>query len=238
MSLAAITLLTGCGSVTEPPTDPLQISAPPLVEVDPEVEALALTPIRALSPARARRIAQRARLGIGFPTCEGEPTGSGFALDGQTLIADREVVPGAGKPTISTKGRQLTVGASSAYGVGNLGVVRVEGRLPRPLTPGGSISLGSSVVVVGNRDGARLRALAGVLVDSVPGASFGVPSRVLRLSTTVRADGVGGLVLDTRGGLVGVVFATDPRTTLALAIPLPTLRTLLAARDLEALPAC
>jgi hypothetical protein len=45
-------------------------------------------------------------------------------------------------------------------------------------------------------------------------------------------------VIDAKGRLVAVAFATDPTTGLAVAVPLDTLHALVAARALDRVPAC
>ena len=238
LTLVVTVLLTGCGIVVtdEAPTGDIRASAPALLQVFPEVEALAPAPARTLSPRRARRTAQRAALQIRIPACDDDPLGRGFALDSHTLIAPRDVLPGAGWVRVETANRRSTaVGAGSAYRVGELGVARVARRLPRALTPGRAAD-GASVVVVADRDG-KLRMLPGVVVDSVPGARFGVRTKVLRVTSAVR-DGDVGPVLDARGRIVAVVLAVDSRTTFGVAIPVAALRGRWAARTLEALEAC
>jgi hypothetical protein len=239
LALVVTFLLTACGVVVtdEAPTDDVQLSAPALVEAYPEVDALTPAPTRTLSLAQARRVARRAALRIGIPACDDDSTGRGFALDSHTLIAQRELLPGAGWVRVwQAGGRSTAVGAASAYRVGELGVARVTRRLPRKLTVGRSIAAGASVVVVAERSG-KLRMLPGVVVDAVPGGRSGAGTTVLRLTSAVR-EGDTGPVLDAKGRVVAVVFAVDPRTTLGLAIPAAALRGRSAARTLEALPAC
>jgi hypothetical protein len=239
LTLVVTTLLTGCGIVVtdEAPTDPVVIAAPRLVDVFPEVEALASAPTRSLSLARARRVARRTALGIRIPACDDKSTGRGFALDAHTLIADHDVLQGAGWLRVwAANGRSTAVGAASAYRVGDLGVARVTRRLPRKLALGRSIAAGASVVVVAERDG-KLRMLPGVVVDSVAGAPYGARTKVLRVTSAVR-DGDVGPVLDAKGRIVAVAFAVDSRTTLGVAIPVSALRGRTATRTLEALEAC
>ena len=239
LTLVLTTILTGCGIVVadEAPTDPVQIAAPPLVPVFPEVEALAPASTRTLSLGRARRVARRAALRILIPACDDESKGRGFALDSHTLIGHRDVLPGAGFLRVWTANRRSTaVGAAGAYRVGDLGVARVARTLPRKLTLGRSIAAGASVVAVAERGG-KLRMRPGVVVDSIPGAPYGARTKVLRVTSAVREDDVGP-VLDAKGRIVAVVFAIDPRTTLGLAIPASSLRELVAKRRLEAREAC
>ena len=237
--LVTAVLLAGCSTVVkEPPSEQLQVAAPQLVEVDPAVEAAVPAPIGALSRAQAKRVVRRAALRIRSTKCDDMPTGSGFALDSKTLIAHQDVLPGTSRLKVAPrKGRAVAVDASSVYRLGDFGIARVGRRLPRMLPVGGTPA-GASVVVVGYPLGPNPRLLPGVLVDSVPGAPFGVRGRVLRLTSALEHDEPGGPVLDAKGRIVALAFTIDPETGLAVAVPVPTLRELVAAHKLEALGAC
>lgn len=240
LGLAAFSLIPGCGLVVvdEASSSQVRLEAPPLVDADPGVEARAAV-LRTVSPARTRRQVRRGVLRIRATGCDGIPTGSGFALDAKLLLAHGDVVPGAGALKVAPrKGRAKAIGAARVYRLGELGLARVEHRLPRLLPFGRRTALGASVAVVGYPLSATPRLLRGVVVDRVAGAPFGVPGRVLRLTSALREDEPGGPVIDARGRIVAVAFTTDPRTGLAVAVPLRTLRALVASRSLEALPPC
>lgn len=232
------TLLTGCSvfATDEAPDGPIQISAPPLVDLDPYVDAAVPAPVRSPAPARARRIARAAALEVLIPSCDDDPTGRGFAVGAHTLVAHRDVIEGGGWVRVSAGKRSTAVGAGSAYRVGDLAVARVPRALPRALPLRRSVGSGVPVVVVTERNG-KLRMLPGVVVDSVAGAPHGVRTPVLRLTSLVREDDVGP-VLDAKGRIVGVLFGVDERTTLGLAIPATSLRGLVAKGRLEPLDAC
>jgi serine protease DegQ len=237
----AALLLAGCGIVVvdEPKGDPQRIAAPWLVDVDPSVEAETSARTLAVSRRSAKRQVRRGALRIRNTGCDGMPTGSGFALDSTLLIAHRDVLPGAGTLKVAPrKGRRLTVDATSVYRLGDFGIARVERRVPRTLPLGRRVALGASVVVVGYPLAGKPRLLRGVVVDRVPGAPFGIRGRVLRLTSALRHDEPGGPVLDPRGRIVAVAFDVDPGTGLAVAVPIRTLRSLVAARALEALEPC
>ena len=239
LTLVVTVLLTGCGIVVtdEAPTGDIRASAPALLPAFPEVEALAPTDARTLSLARARRMAQRAALQIRIPACDDDPLGRGFALDSHTMIAPRDVLPGAGWVRVRTASRRSSaVGAASAYRVGELGIAQVARPLPRKLGLGRTIAAGAPVVVVVERDG-KLRMLPGVVVDSLPGAPYGARAKVLRLTSAVR-DGDAGPVLDAKGRVVAAVFGMDSRTDLGVAIPATAFVGRTARRTIEALPAC
>ncbi len=187
LALVVTIALVGCGIVVtdEAPTYVVQASAPALVQAFPEVDALVPASTRTLAVGRARQIARRAALQFRIPGCGDDRTGRGFALDAHTLIAHRDALPGAGSARVSTANRPLTaVGSASAFRVGELGVARVTGRLPRTLPLGRSIAAGASVVAVAERNG-KLRMLPGVIVDSVPGAPYGARTKVLRVTSAV-----------------------------------------------------
>ena len=238
LTLLVTVLLTGCGIVVteKAPTDDIQVSAPGMLQPFPEVDALAPAPPRTLSLGRARAVARRAALQVLVPACDDDSRGRGFALDSRTLVAHRDVLPGAGWVRVTTASRRsAAVGAASAYRVGELGVARVARALPRKLRLGRSIAAGAAVVVVTERGG-KLRMLPGVVVDSVPGAPYGTRAKVLRVTSDVR-EGDAGPVLDANGRIVAALFGIDPGTTLGVAIPVAALRGR-PARTLEALDAC
>ena len=159
--------------------------------------------------------------------------------DAHTLVTNRHVLAGASLLELSTwDGRTLPVQSASVSRLGYIGIDHVDRRLPQVLTLGGRIPQGSSVTAVGYPLGGELRLLPGVLVDEVSGAPFGIPGRVMRLTTAVQHGNSGGPLLDPKGRVVGVIFAIEIRTRLALAIPVSTLRHLVATRDLAALPPC
>jgi hypothetical protein len=237
--LFVATLMSGCGVLVtkEAPPDLIEISAPPLLEVDPYVDAAVPAPVRALSPARARRVARRAALEILVPACDDDARGRGFAGDAHPVVAQRDVIEGSGRVRVFGASRRSTaVGPGSAYRLDDLGVVQVARTLPGRLRPTSSVGAGASVVAVTERNG-KLRMLPGVVVDAVPGAPYDVPTKLLRVTSAVR-DGDVGPVLDAKGRVVAVVFAVDPGTTFGLALPVSSLRGRAVGRVAEALDAC
>lgn len=244
--LVAATILAsigsaGCGElvVEEPPNEPLRAPVPRLIELDPSVGSEVDARIPQLARDSAERRSRRGTLRVRNTACIGVSTGSGFALDANTLVTNRHVLAGADLLEVSTwDGRTISVSSASVSRLGDLGIARVSGRLPQMLPLGRSAARGASVTAVGYPLGGQLRLLPGVVVDHVSGAPFGIPGTVMRLTAAVQPGNSGGPVLDASGRVVGVVFAIEIRTGLALAIPVEALRALVASRDLEALPPC
>jgi S1-C subfamily serine protease len=240
VGIAALVLVPGCGLlvVDRAPSGQGQLDAPPLVEVDARVEARAVT-VPTVSPARVRNQVQRAALHVRNTTCDGIPTGSGFALDSKLLVAGRDVLPGGGWLKVAARnGVARKLETTHVYRLGAFSIAQVAGRLPHSLPLGQSLALGSSVAVLGYPVSSAPRVLPGVVVDEVSGAPFGVRGPVLRLTSVLRRGDAGGPVIDAKGRLIGVAFATDPRTGFTVAAPLSTLRSAVAKRKLEALPTC
>jgi Trypsin-like peptidase domain len=240
VGIAALVLVPGCGVlvVDRAPSGQGQLEAPPLAEVDARVEARAVTVPR-VSAARVRNQVRRAVLHVRNTGCDGIPTGSGFALDPKLLIAGRDVLPGTGTLKVAPRhGPARKLGMTRLYRLGSFGIAQVDGRLPRSLPLGQSVALGSSVAVLGYPVSTEPRVLPGVVVDQVSGTPFGVRGPVLRLTSVLRSGDAGGPVIDAKGRIVGVAFATDPRTGFTVAAPLSTLRSAVVKHSLEALPTC
>jgi hypothetical protein len=240
VGLAMLIFVPACGVVVvnQAPNGGVDLAAPALVEADPAVEARTAG-VATMSLGRARRQARSVALRIRNAGCDGVRSGSGFALDSQLLLAGRDVVPGGSALRISSrKSAAKTVGASRVYRLGDLVVARVDRRLPRAGVHGVRTGTGASVAVVGYPLSGTPRLFPGVVVDTVAGKRFGIRGPVLRLTSDLRRDESGGPVIDAKGRIVAVAFATDPETGFAIAAPIATLRSARAVGSLEALDRC
>jgi hypothetical protein len=238
--LAMLVLVSGCGIVvvSKAPSGDVDLSAPGLVEVDPAVEAKTAA-VATLSVKRARIQTRRAALRLRNAACDGVRSGSGFALDRKLLLAGKDVVPGASALRVSSRrSAAKTVTAARVYRLGDLVVARVAGRLPRSGAVVTRTPSGASVAVVGYPLSRKPRLSPGVVVDTVAGAPFGVRGPVLRLTSHLGRDEAGGPVVDAKGRLVAVAFATDSGTGFTIAAPIATIRSSVAAGSLEALDRC
>ena len=239
IGIAAVVLLPGCGIVVvdAAPSGEVRLYAPRLVEADASVEARSAA-VSTLSLARARRQVRRGALRIRNTGCDGIPTGSGFALGSGLLIAYRDVLPGAGRlRVVSRNGRARTVDAVRVYRLGEFGIARVGGRLPRPLP-----TAGAPHWALGRRD--RISALRAAPPPSRE-SSWTRPPGPLRGSRTrdapvlrARRTRPAARSSTPRAELVALAFTTDPRTGLTVAVPVRALRSLVTAGALDALPRC
>jgi hypothetical protein len=240
VGIAMLVLVPACGVVVvnKAPADAVDLAAPTLVEPDPAVEAKAVA-VATVSLAQRRRQARSVALRIRNAGCDGVRAGSGFALDSKLLVAGRDVVPGAGALRIaSRRSAALAVGASRVYRLGDLVVASLDRRLPRASRHGAHTASGASVAVVGFPLAGTPRLFPGVVVDTVAGKPFGIRGPVLRLTSDLRRDEPGGPVIDAKGRIVAVAFAADPATGFAVAAPIATIRSAVAAGSLEALDRC
>ena len=238
--IAALSLIGGCGLVVvdRTPGSDVRLAAPTLVEVDPAVEARRAT-IATLAPGRAKREIRGGLLRIRNAACDGVRSGSGFALGATILVAQRDVLPGAARVNVAARhGRAKALDAAQVYRLGAFGIARIDGRLPRMLPFASKAVSGASVAVIRYPLTSKPSLLPGVVVDTVSGTPFGVRGPVLRLTSELGNDEPGGPVVDAKGRVVGLAFTNDPRTGLAVAVPVGTLRSLVAKRSLEPLPRC
>lgn len=231
---------SGCTLVAAaPPSDDPTPSIPAVAPVDPDAARLANVQPATLARDSAERVARRMTVRVRNSGCDGVATGSAFALDRHTLVTNRHVLAGADQLELDTwDGTSLTVSSGSVGRLVDLGVVTTVVSLPGVGRYGSRALDGSRVAVVGYPLGGPLTITEGTVVDRVDGGRFDVPGDVLRMTARVEPGNSGGPVLNASGDVVGIVFAIEIATRFALAIPVDTLKSLVARGGLQDVPAC
>jgi S1-C subfamily serine protease len=211
------------------------VTVPALHGVAPQVAEVQATPIPQLISNSLHRKAEETVVRVRNINCQGLDIGSGFAIDAHTLLTNRHVLAGASQLEISTwDGHDERVGAADVGRLVDLGVVRVDGRLPYHAITAAQPMVGERVQVVGF----PLTFSYGRIVDFVSGSNLGVSGQVMRLTADVQPGNSGGPVLDSKGRVVGIVYAIELSTGYGLAIPLATLRSLIQAGGFQNVPPC
>lgn len=240
VALPFVLIASGCTLVAEKPPETVRLKdPPPIIRADPDAARLAQVKPATLARDGAERAARTMTVRVRNTGCQGVATGSGFALDRHTLVTNRHVLAGADELELGTwDGKSLNVSSASVGRLVDLGVVSTAATLPGVGRYGVRPRDGDDVAVVGYPLGGPLTITKGTVVDRVDGGKFEVPGEVMRMTALVQPGNSGGPVLDAKGRIVGVVFAIEIGTRLALAIPVDTLRGLISRGDLQGVPPC
>jgi S1-C subfamily serine protease len=236
----AAALLGGCGAVADaPPGASPAAMAPRVVPDAPAARGIAGITVPALSRDGLERRAAAVTVRVRNLTCEGVATGSGFVVDGGTLVTNRHVVAGAERLEVDTAdGRSLDVTAAEVGVLGDVAFVGVDGALPVAADLSGRAAPGAEVIAVGYPLGGPLTLSRGVVVDRVDGAPYAVQAPIVRISSAVQPGNSGGPLLDARGRVAGIVYAYEPATGFGLAIPMSSVEDLLARGGTTDVPPC
>jgi S1-C subfamily serine protease len=237
LGTALVAALAGCGAVPPfpalPSDEPSQIVASDLVPgAGVAAPSIAPSDAAALSPDgfdAVQRMAVRIR-NIG---CGQLSTGSGFAIDANTLITNRHVVADAATLQVNTyDGRDVEVETASTAALADLAVVRTHDPLPSaPTLADADPALGERVTVVGYPEGGALTVTQGTVIGTQQDPLNENLGEVLVTDARVEPGSSGSAALDDAGRVVGVVYAkTDDGQS--LLVPVSTLRAML--KDVDA----
>ena len=238
--LATAVVVAGCGvRASDPPDEEPTIAVPKLAPVAGAVPEAVRVRIPRLARDSAERKARRLTVRVRNVSCFGVGVGSGFAIAKDVLITNRHVLAGADEIEVSTwDGRTLSARSAEVGVLGDLGVAYVQGSLPQVGTYGTAPKPGDEVTVVGYPGGEELTLSPGTVIDLRAGGRYGIPGRIMRLTSRVVPGNSGGPVLDRRGKIAGVVYAYELATGFGLAIPVDTLRRLAREGGYEPVPPC
>lgn len=219
-TIAATLALGACGSVPTYPgelrTDFVPTSAP-----SPTIDRGSLSPDGFTA---AQRMTVRVR-NIG---CSGLSTGTGFAVDANTLVTNRHVVENSREIEVTTyDGRTISITAASVTTIADLAIVTMEESLGVWSTLASTDPVeGDSITVVGYPRGGQLTTVAGTVLGATTdplGASAGT---VFATTAPVEPGSSGSPALNEAGEVVGVIYAKND-VEQSFMVPVSTLRTLL-----------
>jgi S1-C subfamily serine protease len=237
--VALAAALSGCAGLAAKPPDEEATKPPPVHRVSTRVVIAASRPVPTLISQSLRRKAERLVVRVRNVNCLGLGTGSGFALDEHTLVTNRHVLAGAERVEVSTwDGHTLRASTGKVGALVDMGIAPVEGTLPSAGAVYADPRADSRIAVVGFPGGGPLTFSGGRILDFIDGSLYGIPGRIMRLTAQIEPGSSGSPVLDDRGRVVGIVYAIELSTGLALAIPVGTLRALVDRGGYEPIPSC
>lgn len=171
-------------------------------------------------------------------TCEGLGVGSGFLIDGTTIVTNRHVVEGAETLEVETsEGVDLTVDVANQGLLADLAVVRLAGsssmdEMMGEGTPHATLAPvnpepGDEIRAFGYPEGGVLTVTEGEVEDYVADPLLGNLSKVIRSEVEIHPGNSGGPAINERNEVIGVVYAIEVATEKSLIVPVDTLQRLL-----------
>lgn len=226
--LATAAVLAGCAELPEEP-GPLPTDFRLSPSVAPGDGPGALSP-------DGFNAAQRMTVRVRNVGCDFLATGTGFALDANTLVTNRHVVEHSRSLEVSTyDGRVIDATAVSSTTVADIAIVSVEDSLGGgfPIRAQEDPEEGDVITVVGYPSGGRLTTVSGVVLGPTSDPLEGSVGRVFATSAQVERGSSGSPVLNEAGEVVGVIYAKATDTSnQSFIVPVSTLNTLLAEPSL------
>lgn len=219
VGIAGLTF-TACGVPQHP--DPLNTNYVPTVSAAPSLDRGALSPY---GFTQAQRMTVRVR-NIG---CSGLSTGTGFAIDANTLVTNRHVVENSREIEITTyDGRTVDVTATAITTVADLAIVTTAETIAAvaPVLAQADAVEGDAITVVGYPRGGQLTTVSGVVIGEATdplGSSLG---RVVATTAPVEPGSSGSPALNEAGEVVGVIYAKNDSEQ-SFMVPVSMLRSLL-----------
>ena len=187
--------------------------------VEPPNPALASSPVVKSSESRIFRITGVAS------SCSKRIEGTGFLYAKDRIMTNAHVVAGVSKPDVEVAGQKRRATVVLYDSDRDIAVLAVPGLNLTPLRFVGAAKTGDSAIVVGypldgpyRADAARVRGTQNAQGPNIY-ENKTVVRQIYSLRTRVRPGNSGGPLLDTLGGVYGVIFARaedDPQTGYAL----------------------
>jgi S1-C subfamily serine protease len=170
--------------------------------------------------------------------CEG--TGSSFAT-AEGTVTDRHVASGATTLQLSTwNGTDFnaSVQAISESPGPDLAILQ-GGSTPQPaVLASANVPNGTQVWVAGYPEGDQLTLIPGIVLDYISGDVYDAPGQIMELTNAIEPGNSGSPLLDSKGDVVGVVFALNTETGNGLAIPVSDLSQFLSSPGADSYGNC
>src|SRR5690625_34154 len=228
----AVLILTGCGVLPDQPgpLEPTPRGTSTSEHANPHANSDSPDGFQP-----AQRIAVRVR-NVG---CQSLSTGSGFALDENTLVTNRHVIEDSAELQLETyDGRDVAVAASTIASFSDLALVTTVDALPHvaPIATQDA-EIDDLTTVIGYPKVGELTTSAGRIISSEQDPLDMILGEVFYTSAPVEPGSSGSAVLNTDGELVGVIYAKSGSGS--LFVPVSTLHELLESdANQEPLPGC
>ncbi len=168
---------------------------------------------------------ERAAVRVRNEACTELATGSGFAIDGHTIVTNRHVVDGYGILQVTTSdGRDLTVASVSTISIADLALITTVETLDSTVTLSSTDPvLGDDVTVIGYPLGDELRTTKGEIVQRADDP-FDNADHVWLTSATAEHGSSGSAAYNDAGEVFGVLFAGEDATGRSYIIPVSLLQ--------------
>jgi S1-C subfamily serine protease len=206
---------------------------------------------RQLASDSKTRHAQRLTLRVRNISCSGVGTGSGWAIDEHTLITNRHVLEGAAILELNAWDGTSIDGDVSRAQIGRLvdiAIATISQPLPAVAETGPPPQPRDAVTAVGYPLGGELTLAEGRVLRYRDGNTLhpeiAYDGQVIELDTKIKHGNSGGPLLDSKGRVVGVIYAGEPGETyedavrVAYAIPLDEAHKLLREGGTQAVEPC
>jgi S1-C subfamily serine protease len=151
------------------------------------------------------------------------------------------VVEGATKLTVETyEGEQLSVDVASQGRVADLAVLKIKKGIGQAaLLAADDPAAGQHIRAFGYSGGGPMRVTEGLVRGYTADWELGNKGQVIQATVEIRPGNSGGPALDDDGRVIGVVYAIELQSKLALIVPLSTLKGVLKnERLLQPVKAC
>jgi len=230
LNLAFLLAVGAC--VPAPPTAIDAGPGDPAEIVGPDLDALAAAAV--LRSAREFTVRIRA-LG-----CDRLGVGSGFVLEDGVIVTNRHVVGQPRTVSINTwDGRSFEAEVAGITLDADLAILRiVTVDLPVATLRIDPVVPGEAVAAIGYPGGGAARITTGTVLGLRDGTVLGESADVIVTDAEVRQGNSGGPLVDVRGEVVGVIFATAGGTGHGLAVPVAVLLERLERRGFEPPTGC